>query len=260
MREGSDPMTLTLDEATVRERLRPLLDVEAIRRSLHNIANDPFLLSIFLMGVSQGEALGEVGVATIRQEEIAGLIHELRRQELEEHGHHAGTRLVVEELFPELFDGGGRFRYHDALNAAQYYFRVRDANRAHLRERGVYSRVNLYLTTTFGYEVLVQLLYNAAIETLRRSTLPAAMTERVIMVLTMILRQEETHLETIAQHNALLAAPRGTLSADACALLDALARLSAEDYEWAAELAVREIVPTMQAYADPVALRARIGA
>ena len=252
-------MSLTLDEAIVRERLRPLLDVEAFRHSLHNIANDPLLLSIFLMGVSQGEALGEVGVATIRQEEIAGLIHELRRQELEEHGHHAGTRLVVEELFPELF-AGDRFRYDDALNAAQYYFRVRDANRAHLQQRGVYSRVNLYLTTTFGYEVMVQLLYNAVIDALRRSTLPAATIDRVVMVLTMILRQEETHLETIAQHNALLAADRRMLSADACTLLDDLARLSAGDYEWAAELAVREVVPTMLAYADPDALRARIGA
>jgi hypothetical protein len=107
---------------------------------------------------------------------------------------------------------------------------------------------------------MVQLLYNAVIEALGRSTLPAAVTERIVMVLTMILRQEETHLETIAQHNALLAAARGTLSADACALLDDLACLSAEDYEWAAELAVRELGPTMAAYADPVALRVRIGA
>jgi DNA integrity scanning protein DisA with diadenylate cyclase activity len=41
-------MSLTLAEGTVRERLRPLLDVETFQRSVHNVTNDPLLLSIFL--------------------------------------------------------------------------------------------------------------------------------------------------------------------------------------------------------------------
>jgi hypothetical protein len=243
---------LAFDEIGIRERLRPLIDAPEFRRGLDAMTNDPVLLAVFLMGVSQGEALGEAGVATIRQDEIARLLHDLRRQELEEHGHHAGTRMIVRDLFPELF-AGDRFLHEDALNAAAYYFGVLQANRVRLRARGRYTRLNLYLTTTFGYEVMVQLLYGAVIDALRRATrLPSRVAEEVIVVLTMILRQEETHLAMVEQHNALLAADRAALSADAGALLDALGRLTEEDYEWTAELAVREVVPTMSCYARPV--------
>jgi hypothetical protein len=43
-------------------------------------------------------------------------------------------------------------------------------------------------------------------------------------------------------------------------MLDQLARLGADDYEWVAELAVREIVPSTAAYADPAAVHARLAA
>src|SRR5262249_14839181 len=75
-------------------------------------------------------------------------------------------------------------------------------------------------------------------------------------VLTVILRQEETHLGLIAQHNALLAADRSRLSPAAVEALEQLGRLEAADYEWAAELAGREIVRLYAGYADAEKLRA----
>ena len=116
---------LELDEGAVRARLAPLLDDRTFRTAMTTLAGDRLLLSLFLMGVSLGEGLGEAGVAAIGQEEVAGLMHDLRRQQLEEHGHMEGTRLVACELFPDLFEGG-RYRYEDRLLGTDYYFTVRE--------------------------------------------------------------------------------------------------------------------------------------
>jgi hypothetical protein len=250
-------MGIELDEDAVRERLRPLIAVPSFAHAMARLVDDPVLLSIFLMGVSLGEGLGEAGVATIGEEEIAALMHDLRRQRLEEHGHMEGTRLVVRELFPEHFDGD-RYRYADRLIGTDYYYTVREANRTRLRERERYSRLNLYLTTSFGYEIMVGLLYGAVIDALARSSLPRALTERIAFVLTVILRQEETHLGIVAQHDALLAADRRTLSPGAVAALARLALLGADDYGWVAEVAVREIVRTTAIYGEPARLRAHL--
>jgi hypothetical protein len=250
---------IALDERAVVARLRPLADDALFRRGVETFTRDPLFLALFLMGVSQGEALGEGGVATIGQEEIAGLMHELRRQGLEEHGHSEGARLAAQELFPEFFDGQ-TFRWSEHVPGVEYYFTVREANRGRLRERDRYSRLNLYLTTTFGFEVMVELLYGAVIDALARSPLPRVVRERVTFVLTVILRQEETHLGLIAQHNALLAADRTRLSPAAVEALARLERLEGEDYEWAAELAVREVVRLYASYADAEKLRASLPA
>ena len=168
-----------------------------------------------------------------------------------------GTRLVLQELFPEHFDGD-RYRYGDRLIGTDYYFAVREANRTRLRARGRYSRLNLYLTTSFGYEIMVGLLYGAVIDALGRSSLPRALTERIAFILTVILRQEETHLGIVAQHNALLAADARGLSSGAVATLDRLALLAAGDYTWIAEVAVRQIVRTTAIYGEPERLRAHL--
>src|SRR5262249_52363775 len=160
-----------LDEGGVVARLRPLADDTLFRRGVETFTGDPLFLAIFLMGVSQGEALGEAGVAAIGQEESAGLMHELRRQGLGEHGHSEGARLAAQELFPEFFEGA-TFRWSGHMPGLDYYFTVREANRRRLRERGRYSRLNLYLTTSFGFEVMVELLYGAVIDALARSPLP----------------------------------------------------------------------------------------
>src|SRR5262249_17535922 len=73
-------------------------------------------------------------------------------------------------------------------------------------------------------------------------------------------RQEETHLGLIAQHNALLACDRSRLSAAAVETLVRLGHLEAADYEWAAELAVREVVRLYAGYADAEKLRVALPA
>ena len=252
-------MSIALDEPAVVARLRPLTDDALFRRGVDTFTSDPLFLALFLIGASQGEALGEAGVAAIGQEEIAGLMHELRRQGLEEHGHSEGARLVAQELFPEFFDGE-TFRWSEYVPGLDYYFTVREANRRRLRERDRYSRLNLYLTTSFGFEVMVELLYGAVIDALAHSPLPGVVRERVTFVLTVILRQEETHLGLIAQHNALLACDRSRLSATAVETLVQLGHLEAADYEWAAELAVREVVRLYAGYADAEKLRVALPA
>jgi len=252
-------VSIALNEPAIVARFRPLTDDALFRRGLDTFTGDPLFLALFLMGVSQGEALGEAGVAAIGQEEIAGLMHELRRQGLEEHGHSEGARLAAQELFPELFDGE-TFRWSDHVPGLDYYLTVREANRRRLRERDRYSRLNLYLTTSFGFEVMVELLYGAVIDALAHSPLPRIVRERVTFVLTVILRQEETHLGLIAQHNALLACDRSRLSAAAVETLVRLGHLEAADYEWAAELAVREVVRLYAGYADAEKLRVALPA
>lgn len=253
-------MSITLDEHAIRERLRPVLNTPEYVLGLQNLTNYRLMLAIFLMGTAEGEKLGEAAVAAIRQEELARLIHGLRQQELEERGHGESTRIVSEELFPEYFDETGAFQYDHARTGGPYYRRVRDINRERLKKRGAHSRLNLYMTTSFGYEIMVQLLYGSLIEAVRRSTLPRDVFERVEFVLTAILAQEETHLDTVQQHNALLEADRNTLSAEACDALDMLGKLTADDYEWIAEVAVREVVPTIAPYADVDAFHALVHA
>jgi len=249
-------MLLTIDEKALCLSFRPLFEDPVFRRGLDNIANDPMLLSLFLMGTSLGEGLGEQGVAKIAGEDVSALLHNLQRQRLEEHGHMDSTRIIAEELFPEHFVDG-RYLYAAAVVGPDYYLAVREANRARLREIGKYSRFNLYLTTSFGYEIMVELFFPAVIEAVKRSRLPRPICERVEFVLTAILRQEETHLGFIEQHNALLKVDRSAVSRDAAETLEKLALLDDRDYLFTAELAVRKIIETYRGFADAQAIRSR---
>ncbi len=241
-------MRVELHEAGVREKLAVHLQGPQVKQGLAHMVNDPFLLAFFLMSVSEGEGMGEAGVAAIRDEEIARLLHDIERQEREEGGHEQGPLELARELFPEYFDGGV-YRYASKLTGREYYLTVLQQNRQHLKDRGLYSRLNLYLTTTFGYEVMVVLYYGATIDALEASALPASTRRRVAAELRRILSEEETHLEIEEQHNTLLRADRSALGPRAVELLDALARLSAEDYHWAAELAMREVARSIERYA-----------
>lgn len=252
-------MTVGLDEGALQRELAPALDDPVFRAGLEALAGDPFLVAYFLVSVSQGEALGEQAVAMIGQEELARLIHDLERQEREERGHKERTLDVARELFPACFEGD-RYRFGDALDGRPYYLAVLEANRARLKELGRYSRLNLYLTTTFAYEIMVLLLYGAVADAMRGSSLPPETRERVEALLRGILAEEETHLGVIEQHNALLEADRAELSEEACALLDALGRLCADDYRLPAAHAVEQVVAMMRRYADPERQRAEIEA
>ena len=195
----------------------------------------------------------------IGHEELTQRIRELKRQEDEERGHKERTLDAAQALFPELFDDG-RYRYRGSLMGRPYYQAVLEANRARLKARDRYSRLNLYLTTTFAYEIMVLLLYRAVADAVRRSSLPAAIHERVRSVLEGILSEEETHVGVVDQHNALLASARQELSPEACGMLDALEKLTVEDYVYPTELAVNQIVTMMGRYADPACYRAEIEA
>lgn len=148
----------------------------------------------------------------------------------------------------------------DALGGRPYYVAVLEANRARLKQRDGYSRLNLYLTTTFAYEVMVVLLYRAVSDAIAASALPLRIRERVVSVLDGILAEEETHLAILDQHDLLLRASREPLSEDARAMLDSLEKLRDEDYEHPAGHAVEQVVAMMGRYRDPVRQRADIGA
>jgi hypothetical protein len=120
--------------------------------------------------------------------------------------------------------------------------------------------LNLYLTTTFGYEIMVGLYYGAVVEALEVSHLPTELRQSLAGQLRRILAEEDTHLEIATQHNALLRADRAGLSARTVSLLDDLAKLSEEDYEWAAELSVREVVGLIGDYARGPVFRGEIEA
>jgi hypothetical protein len=250
-------VTLSLDESALCEELAPLLDDAVFRRGIANLAGDPFFVAFFLASVSQGEGLGEAAVALIGQEELARRIWDLKRQELEERGHKEQTLEVARALFPEYFDGD-RYRHEKALQGTPYYVEVLEENRRRLKDIGRYSRLNLYMTTTFAYEVMVMLLYRAVADAIARSDLPEAVRTRVGDVIEHILGEEETHLGVVDQHNALLAAPRPGLSDAAASMLDALGELEEEDYRFPAERAVRQVVAMMSRYADAAAYRAEI--
>jgi hypothetical protein len=252
-------MTLSLDEAALCRELAPLLDDPEFRRGVTNLAADPFFVAFFLASVSQGEGLGEHAVALIGQEELARRIQDLKRQELEERGHKEQTLAAAVELFPEHFENGV-YRHAAALQGATYYVAVLEENRQRLKRLGRYSRLNLYMTTTFAYEVMVMLLYRAVADAIARSDLAPAVRTRVVSVIERILGEEETHLGVVDQHNALLDAARGSLSGEAAAMLDALAELEVEDYRFPAERAVRQVVATTRRYADAAGYRAEIEA
>jgi hypothetical protein len=252
-------VTVELDEGALQRELEPLLDDPTFREGIEQLTRDPFFVTYFLVSVSQGEALGEKAVALIGQEELARLIHDLERQEREERSHKEQTLEVARELFPEYFVGD-RYRFGEALDGRPYYVAVLEENRRRLKELGRYSRLNLYLTTTFAYEIMVMLLYGSVAEAMGRSSLARETRGRVEAVLRGILDEEATHLGVIDQHNALLEASRAALSEEACSLLDSLAKLSADDYRRPAEHAVRQVVAMMQRYADPDRQRSEIEA
>jgi hypothetical protein len=252
-------VTIELDEEALQRELAPLLDDPAFREGIEQLSCDPFFVTYFLVSVSQGEALGEKAVALIGQEELARLIQDLERQEREERSHKERTLEVARELFPEYF-AGDRYRFGEALDGRPYYLAVLEANRQRLKELGRYSRLNLYLTTTFAYEIMVMLLYGAVADAMHRSSLVQETRGRIEAVLRSILDEEATHLGVIGQHNALLEASRDALSQEACALLDSLAKLEAEDYRRPAEHAVHQVVAMMQRYAEPDRQRAEIEA
>jgi hypothetical protein len=248
---------IQLDEEATREKVAHYMDEPAVVGGIRTMVADPFLLAFFLMCVSEGEAMGEAGVAAIREEEIAQLIHDIERQEREEAGHKELSRNLAQRLFPELFEAG-EYRYRDQLTGRDYYLAVLRENRQRMKERGSYSRLNLYLTTTFGYEIMVGFYYGAVIEAVAASDLPPRLKDPIVAQLRRILDEEETHLEIATQHNALLEADRSGLSPRTVELLEGLETLTADDYEWAAERSMKEIVRVIGRYADGPGFRAEI--
>jgi hypothetical protein len=252
-------MSVDIDQDHVCRSLAPLLDDAGFRKGVAHLADDPFMVAHFLVSVSQGEGLGEAAVGMIGQEEVACFIDDLKRQEREERGHKEQTLEAARELFPDCFDGG-RYRYDGALEGATYYLAVLHANRDRLRRLGRFSRLNQYLTTTFGYEIMVVLLYRAVADAIAASRLAAKVSDRVVGVLESILAEEETHLGVIDQHNALLATSRRGLSDEACDLLEVLGSLEESDYTFPARRAVEQLVAMMTAYEDPALRREEIEA
>lgn len=241
-------MTIELSEDAIRSKYAHYMDEPDVVRGIEEMISDRFLLAFFLMSVSEGEAMGEAGVASIREEEIARLIHDIERQQLEEAGHKQLSLDLACELFPEFFDGG-EYRYADRLSGREYYIAVLQANRQHLKNRGAYSKLNLYLTTTFGYEIMVGLYYGAVLDAIAASDLPSDLKEPLLRQLRRILDEEDTHLEIATQHNVLIESDRAGLGPKTRELLDGLATLTADDYEWAAQLSMQEVVKLIGRYA-----------
>jgi hypothetical protein len=248
---------IELREAETCENFSSYMQDTGLRTGMRELAADPFFVAFFLMTVSEGEGMGEAGVAAIRQDEVAGLLHDIERQQHEEARHKTGTRDLARKLFPEYFTNG-EYRFSKRLTGAEYYLSVLEQNRRHLKERGRYSRLNLYLTTTFGYEIMVVLLYEAVIKAIATSSLSESIREACGTELRRILAEEETHLEIEDQHNALLAADRNKLSVQAAQMLSALEDLEVDDYQWAVRASMDEIVRMMSRYAEPTAFRAHI--
>jgi hypothetical protein len=250
-------MTIELSEDAMRAKLAHYMDAPLVVKGIQEKIHDRFLLAYFLMSVSEGEAMGEAGVASIREEEIAELIHDIERQQREEAGHKQLSLDLARDLFPEYFEDG-RYRWADRLFGRDYYVRVLEQNRNRLKERGAYSKLNLYLTTTFGYEIMVGLYYGAVLDAIAASDLEPELKDPLVRQLRRILDEEDTHLEIATQHDHLLEADRTGLRPETVELLETLEALTAEDYEYAAELSMREIVRTIARYADAARFRAEI--
>ena len=250
-------MAIELHENAIRDKFAHYIGDPLVVRGLSEMVSNPFLLAFFLMSVSQGEAMGEAGVATIREEEIANLIEDIERQEREEAGHKQLTLDLARDLFPEYFDDGA-YRYAEKLTGREYYITVLQENRQRLKDRGCYSRLNLYLTTTFGYEIMVGLYYQAVIDAVAASDLAPALKDPMVSQLRRILDEEDTHLEIATQHNALLEADRTGLGSRAVEFLEALETLTTDDYEWAVELSMKEIVKMIGRYGRGAEFRAEI--
>jgi len=253
-------MAIELDEDAIRGNVAHYMEEASVIEGIGAMLRDRFLLAFFLMSVSEGEAMGEAGVSAIREEEISRLIEDIERQEREEAGHKQLSLDLARDLFPEYFDSDGDYRYQDHLTGRSYYLRVLEKNRERLRERDRYSRLNLYLTTTFGYEIMVGLYYGAVVDAVEASNLSAELKAPLAGQLRRILAEENTHLEIATQHNALLEADRTGLSERTVSLLDDLAKLTEADYEWAAQLSMREVVGLIGRYAEGPAFRAEIEA
>lgn len=252
-------MPVLLDVAALRMQLAAQLDDPNVQAGLAQLARDPFFVAFFLVSVSQGEGLGEAAVGMLGQQELATHIHGLHAQEVEERGHKERTLDTARALFPEHFLAG-RYRYAPALDGAAYYVAVLEANRAHLKQAGRYTKLNLYLTTTFGYELMVVLLYREVARHLAGSALPATLRGPVVAVLEGILEEEEGHLGVLDEHEALLGIDPAALSEQARGLVARLARLGPEDYVFAADHSVAEVCRMMAGYAHPAAQRTRIEA
>lgn len=252
-------MKVVIDEGALLEELAPLLEGETCRRGLGTLASDPFFLAFFLASVSQGEGLGEAAVGMIGQDELASRIRDLAKQEREERGHKERTIDAARSLFPQWFDGE-RYRFPDALQGKEYYVDVLQRNRARLKEEGRYSRLNLYLTTTFAYEIMVLLLYRAVARAVDAASLPEDVRARVAEVLEGILAEEEGHVGVVDQHRALLETPREAVSDEARGMLDQLAKMTSGDFRLPAEMAVRHVAGMMERYADAERYRAEIEA
>jgi len=248
-----------VDERELLEELAPLLGTPRCQTGLRNLASDPFFVAFFLASVSQGEGLGEAAVAMIGQEELASRIRDLEKQEREERGHKERTLDAALALFPQWFEGG-HYRYPAALMGRAYYVDVLQRNRERLAARDRLSRLNLYLTTTFAYEIMVLLLYRAVADAVDASPLPVEIRGRVVGVIEGILAEEDEHVGVVRQHAALLTTPREGLSESAVELLDRLSTLDADDYRLPAEMAVRAVVSMMERYAEPERYRAEIEA
>jgi hypothetical protein len=250
-------LTIYVDEQALLTELSPLLETESCRLGLRNLASERFFVAFFLASVSQGEGLGEAAVGMVGQEELAARIRDLRKQEREERGHKERTHDIAVALFPEWFTDG-RYRYRGALVGKSYYVDVLERNRERLKAEGRYSRLNLYLTTTFAYEIMVLLLYRKVADAMLASPLPSDVRERVAGVIDGILAEEEEHVDVVGQHRALLATPREGLSPEAIRLLETLEKMTAEDYRLPAELAVQAVAEMMGRYSDPCGYRAEI--
>lgn len=250
-------MAIDLNERAIRSKYAHCMNEPSVVQGLAEMVSDRFLLAYFLMSVSEGEAMGEAGVAAIREEEIARLIHDIERQEREEAGHKQLSLDLARGLFPEFFDDGV-YRHRDKLTGRDYYLTVLAKNRERLKERGRYTRLNLYLTTTFGYEIMVGLYYAAVIDAVVASGLTPDVKDPIVAQLRRILEEEDTHLEIATQHNALLSSDREGLSTRTVELLEGLEGLTTDDYEWAAELSMQEVVELIGRYAAGPAFRAEL--
>jgi len=240
--------------------LLPLLATPGVRRGIEVLSRDRFFLAFFLVSVSQGEGLGAAAVGIIGHEEVAQRIRDIRRQREEEASHEARTLSAARRHFPEYFVDG-RYRFTESLQGRPYYLAVLEANRSRLEALGRYSLLNPYLTTSFGYEVMVLLLYQAVAGAVAgAATLPEALRQEISSLLHAILDEEETHLGIVAQHDGLLATDRSGLSSAAVAALRALELLGVEDYAFSAELAVRQLQSMMERLGEPAAYRAAIEA